>query len=680
MKYHYYQKTLLALAVVAGTHHSAQANHDLAIEIVEVSAKARPAASTEQIFSESPVTRPTHDAGELLRSISGMTALRRGGRGFEPIIRGQSQSNLNVISNGAFIYSAGPGRMDPPTTYINVDSFDSVKVIKGHRSVIYGAGGSGGTLLFESLRPDFSQAPVKGALTSGYTFNSELKSSAADVAAGNEHGFLRVFGAKKSSGSYEDGNGDVVASSFRSDSFGVVGGLDLTEADYLEVSHQRSYQDDALYAGNGMDGVYADSISTSLKWLHQESIGPVDELEVTLYRSDVNHLMDNYSLRNRNAMPMGMVAPTSADTWGGRILATIISDNSEWRTGVDYLANNRNALLYMDMGKDGSYELLASRMWPDAQQRQTGIFAELDYQYSEKDMLRMGARLDQFESSAKDATLLAGMMGTATPVNLYQTFYGTRPADADDHSGVSLVLGWDRKLDQATLFSANLSRSVRTPDANEQWLARSAMGSFWVGNPNIKAEVHQQLDLTLIKNLDKLDWSVAVFRDEVKNFIERYELGSADLYRNIDATLYGLEVEAKADFTTRLKGRVGVSYTRGRGDNGDLAQIAPLEARINLDYEGNMWAVGSEWVVSARQNHFDPAVDVAETSNGFGVLHLYAHWNITQQLMLEAGVENLFDKAYAYHVNAANSDPFNPEAVRVNEPGRQSWVKVRYSF
>ena len=51
-----------------------------------------------------------------------MTALRRGRRSFEPIIRGQNQSKLNIISNGAFNYGARPGRMDPPTTYIGIDS------------------------------------------------------------------------------------------------------------------------------------------------------------------------------------------------------------------------------------------------------------------------------------------------------------------------------------------------------------------------------------------------------------------------------------------------------------------------------------------------------------------------------------------------------------------------------
>ena len=651
--------------------------HDLAIELVEVTARAEPAGGNT-LLSETPITRPTHDAGELLRSVTGMTALRRGGRGFDPIIRGQSQSNLNVIANGAYSYGACPGRMDPPSTYVGVDSFDSVSVIKGHRSVIYGAGGSGGTLIFEHLRPELGANGMTGSFTTGYTGNSDLSSVGGDFAVGNDKGYVRVFGAIRESDNYEDGNGDRVASAFESTSAGLVAGIDLQPNTYLEISHEQASEDDVWYAGNGMDAVFADSASTSAKWV-QRSMGAIDTLELTAYLSDVDHLMDNYSVRNRSMMPNGAAAPSTSTTWGGRLLATITTEQAELRSGIDYRANDRSADLYMDMGKDGSYDMLVARMWPAAEQRQAGLFAEIDYRSSPDDTLRLGLRLDQFDSQVREATLSAGMMGSATPIRLYEQFYNTTEIRTDDY-GLSAVLGWDRRLDPAHTVSVNLSRSVRTPDSSEQWIARSANGAFWVGNPTLDAEIHQQLDLTLMHESGRLSWNASVFVDEVNDYIERFSEGSADLYRNIDATLFGSELDAALQISERWRARVGIAYTRGHGDNGDLAQIAPLETRLNLDYQHADWALGLEWVTAQRQNHFDPAVDVDAATPGFGVLHLYGHWNLTGRLLLEAGVENLFDKAYAYHVNAGNLDPFNPEAVRVNEPGRQGWVKLRYAF
>ncbi|MCV6627745.1 MAG: TonB-dependent receptor [Cellvibrionaceae bacterium] len=658
---------------------STQLNHDLAIELIEVTAQKPEQPSGAELFSEAPITRPTHDAGELLRSVTGMTALRRGGRGFDPIIRGQSQANINIISNGAFNYGACPGRMDPPSTYVGVESFDSVQVIKGHRSVVHGSGGSGGTLLFEHIRPEFGAGNISGSVTSGYTSNSDLSNIGADIAAGGEAGYVRLFAARKRSDNYQDGNGKQVASAFDSDSFGVVAGVDIGAADYLELSYEQANEGDVWYGGNGMDAVYADSHTSSLKWQRSDALGAIDGWELNLYRSEVEHLMDNYSVRNRNKMPNGMSAPSSSDTWGGKWLATIESGSANWTIGADYQANDRLANLYMDMGKDGSLDMLVARMWPAAQQRQSGVFAELDYQLSDSDSLRVGVRWDDYEAEVAEGILAAGKMAAATPTTLYQKFYSTGKTQSDD-SAISLVLGWDHQLDSGGLISANVSRSVRRPDVTEQWIARAAGGRFWVGNPDIRAEVHQQLDLTAMRDQGRFKLSLTAFYDDISDYIERYKAANASLYRNIDAELYGAEFDVAVDVVAGLSARAGIAYTRGKGDNGDLAQIAPLEGRFNLDYQGQQWAIGAEWVVSDRQTHFNPTVDVNEETAGFGVVHLYGHWNISPELVFEAGVENLTDRAYAYHVNAANADPFNPEAVRVNEPGRQSWVKLRYQF
>ena len=43
---------------------------------------------------------------------------------------------------------------------------------------------------------------------------------------------------------------------------------------------------------------------------------------------------------------------------------------------------------------------------------------------------------------------------------------------------------------------------------------------------------------------------------------------------------------------------------------------------------------------------------------------------------LTAGVANIFDLDYANHLNRASL--FDPDPVRVNEPGRTYWLRVRW--
>ncbi|MES9969845.1 MAG: TonB-dependent receptor plug domain-containing protein, partial [Candidatus Thiodiazotropha sp.] len=74
------------------------------------------------------------DGGDFLRAINGVSGIRMGGHGIDPVIRGQSQNRLNILLDGAFIHGGCPNRMDPPTAYSAMESYDSVTVIKGSQS------------------------------------------------------------------------------------------------------------------------------------------------------------------------------------------------------------------------------------------------------------------------------------------------------------------------------------------------------------------------------------------------------------------------------------------------------------------------------------------------------------------------------------------------------------------
>ena len=669
----------LAVAIGLTLPSICAAEHSLPIEVTEIVGERQGQSISPAMNSHAPLSSPVHDAGALLRSVTGMDAARRGGRGFDPIIRGQSENQINVISDGAYNFGGCPSRMDPPTTYIGFDNFDQVTVIKGSRSVIYGAGGSGGTLLFEHRRPTFTDKAYVGEIVGGYTSNSDIDSYSANLAVGNDDGFIRAYGERKQSGNYEDGDGNTVSSAFDSLNSGVIAGYDLTPENYLQLSYEQVEEEDIFYAGNGMDAPYADSTTQRLKWEHSGDWLALDGFELTVYRSDVDHLMDNYTLRERNPMPTGMATPTNSDTWGGRFLGRIETADYILRLGLDHLANDRLATAFRDIGKDGSYDMIVALMWPGLEMRRTGVFMELDYHLTEKDTARLGLRYDEFELDATQADTAVGMMNSGTPSLLYQTYYGSDSTE-NRSEDIGVVLGWDRRLESDKLFSVNISRSVRHPDSNEAFMARNVMNVVWVGNPDLEAEIHQQLDLTLMGNDGENEWSTSIYWNEVDDYIERYQDGNATLYRNISASLRGLEADLKRPLTDNIHGLVGLAYTRGEGENGDLAGISPLTGRIAVTYEATRWTLGAQMIAADNQPNFDEDVDVNEETRGFAVINLFANWNPVDSVLIEAGVENLFDRQYAYHVNKASRDPFDPTAIRVFEPGRQAWVRARYTF
>ena len=49
------------------------------------------------------------------------------------------------------VYGACSSKMDPASTYANIENFDSISVIKGTQSVLFGAGGPGGVVRYERV-------------------------------------------------------------------------------------------------------------------------------------------------------------------------------------------------------------------------------------------------------------------------------------------------------------------------------------------------------------------------------------------------------------------------------------------------------------------------------------------------------------------------------------------------
>ena len=638
---------------------------------------------------------PVTDTGERLRQVPGVTATRKGAKGFEPIIRGQQQNQLNVLMDNAYVYGACPGRMDPPTGYSSQVGYDRISVTRGYDSVIYGAGGSGGTIRLERDDPDFSKKLLNsqeypstvGKSFAGYTGNSSTRTLALDIAAGSDSTYLRAYGEHQNAGNYKTGKGKSISSAFRSDSGGLLLSGDVTEHTRMELNVEAVRDNDVYYSGNGMDAPWAKADIWRFKTLYNQALVIFDSLEFSVYRSDVQHLMDNYSVRRRKPeSSTGLRAPSSSLTWGGRLLGITRFDQGELSSGLDYQANDRDARRYKsDLGGTDA-SVFQSHMWPGVEYRQLGAFTELDYDLNDTHHFRAGIRYDRFRADATRANNLA--LGDNSPDALYQKYYGTL-AKTKREGNLSGLVSWAHDVSEIQSIEVKTSRSVRTADASERFIASRGScchgSDDWVGNPDIKPEKHHQLDASYQHQLHNLSFTATAYIDEVSDYILRSSSESgAVLYQNVDARLYGLELETRYH-SGFWKPVLSVAWTRGiNKDSTDrkyLPQIPPLMATLKLDYQTRLWLLGARCELASSQAEVDTASGLdAGSSKGYAIFHLYGWYQLTPSLKLQGGVENLLNKNYAMHVNHASRDPFNPEALRVNEPGRQVWLGISMKF
>src|SRR5690606_11303863 len=153
----------IAAGALAADHHAYHEHHDAAqlapVVITGVGQQSALTVITDPKIPRQPV--PASDAGDYLQTIPGFAAVSGGGSNSDPVFRGMFGSRLKLLSNGGEMLGACPSRMDSPSSYITPENYDSLTVIKGPQTVLWGPGNSAATVLFERDPESFTEPDAR---------------------------------------------------------------------------------------------------------------------------------------------------------------------------------------------------------------------------------------------------------------------------------------------------------------------------------------------------------------------------------------------------------------------------------------------------------------------------------------------------------------------------------------
>ncbi|MDR9453943.1 MAG: TonB-dependent copper receptor [Wenzhouxiangella sp.] len=672
---------LVALSLSATTWAQTTDNTENNEEGIDTVTSISPMRSGQQNTWQTDAMTPGKESGELLRDLLGVSGSRMGGHGTDPVIRGLGQTRLNVVMDGAMIQGACPNRMDPPSAYAPTSGYDTINITRGVASLARAAG-PGGTIVFERNTERFAPGePPRFEAHLGYRGNGAVEDAAFDVAAGQSTGYIRLLGSTMEADNYKDGQGQDVRSAFKDKSSAVLLGYTPTEQSELVISLDAQRLRDTLFAGAGMDSPRSDSETLRIKGRF-EDIGFIDRLAFDLYRASVDHLMDNYSLRTPPNPMMRLSAPSTSDSTG----LNLSFDQGPWQWGIDVSDNERWAIRTNDASG-----MLNSVLWPNVTIERSGVFGQWQGSMSAATELTIGARIDQTKSQATLAdTEPAGMM--LSPNQLYQRYYGVAASPQKDTHFSGLIRGdWRLPIDIGAKLQAywTLSQTWRDADATERFIASNGMmpSMRWVGNPSIRAERHRQAEVGVFSQDTHWDVDFSLYQNEVHDFILRdrfHQMGdNATIYRNIDALLWGGEFALGYRFDNGWHPSLELSYVRGNNETDDrpLAQIPPLAITGRLAYKANRWQAGMVVRGASKQTRVDDnpligsGLDAGQTP-AWAVLDLNVEVALADRWQFNAGIDNVFDRLYAQHLNRASA--FDATQVQVNEPGRSAWVRLSY--
>ncbi|MDR0209023.1 MAG: TonB-dependent copper receptor [Pseudomonas putida] len=659
--------TPLALAVETGHDGHAHEQAELSPTVITAIAPSSPlTVVTNPKDPRQPV--PASDGADYLKTIPGFSAIRSGGTNGDPVLRGMFGSRLNILTNGGVMLGACPNRMDAPTSYISPETYDRLTVIKGPQSVIWGPGGSAGTILFDRDPESFGAlgSRVNASLLGGSNgrFDKVL-----DAAAGNSQGYARFVGNQSRSDDYDDGNGDTVPSRWDKWNGDVALGWTPDADTLLELTAGKG-DGEARYAGRGMDGSQFKRESLGLRF-EKSNLGEVlDKVEAQVYYNYADHVMDNYSLRTPSGsgmMGMPMVSNVDRRTLGARIKATWRWADVQLVSGLDAQTNEHR--------KRGGMGIDAHKGQPwtkDADFHNYGVFSELTWYASGHDRLVTGARLDR--ASARD-------------------FRQGSPTEGDTRAD-TLPSGFVRYEHDLAMIPATtyvgLGHAQRFPDYWELFSPKRAPAGAANAFDGIKPEKTTQVDFGIQYQDERLEAWASGYVGQIRDYILFDYQGMSSQAQNIDARIMGGELGAAYRLTENWKADATLAYAWGKNssDGKALPQMPPLESRLGLTYSRDLWSVGALWRLVAEQNRIaENQGNVVgkdyEKSAGFGVFSLNGAYKVNRNLKLSAGVDNLFDKTYAEHLNLAGNAGFGYPATDpqpVNEPGRTFWTKVDISF
>lgn len=647
---------------------------------------------SEKVDAKALEGPPARDVGELLGRLRGVSAGRQGGHGSDISIRGMSEDRVAIINDGAYVFGACPNRMDPPSSSMMLLSGDSITVRRGYQTVLDGPPAPGGTISIDRADPATFREGLSGNVEAGVESNGFQRYGIAQARITAGGGYARAFATARRAENYDDGNGREVRSAFEQYGGGGEVGWRYGAGSVLALSAERNVVEDALFAGEGMDAPWTATNTYGMSLGHNVEDGSaLERIEVNIYGSYVDHVMDNYSLRVPAMMTM--LTEAESDTVGGRLAGVFGFGEVALTLGGDYRRNERDAVSYSSMMLAIPPTGISNYTWPGMEIENIGLFAETSLPLAESTELTAGIRTDFVSVKATKADLLPAGMGAVTARQLYAATYGTSDTDRNETN----VSGLLRVTHDFGGFSgwAGASRAVRTADATERGISRGPLNAnAWVGNPGLAPEKHHQIDIGL--ETERNDWkaSTSVWYDNVSDYITRDRArgqagvlvaNGASIYRNVDAELAGFDMAAEWAFAPAWRVGGNLAYTWGENttDNRALYQIPPLSGRIELIRQATEWSAGlrMRWAVQQTRVDLDPAtgagLDVQETP-GYAAFDLFGSWKLAEAVELRAGVANIFDASYASHLNRANG--FDPVVVQVNEPGRSAYLQMNFEF
>ena len=677
------------------------AEHAVAPLVVTASRVAEPlnkvAASAEKISDQQLHEEQARTFPEALDRMSGVMVQKTSYGQGSPYIRGFTGFRTLAMVDGIRLNS--PVFRDGPNQYWStVDSLalDSVEVLKGAGSTLYGSDAIGGTVQAFTRMPEYTE---EGDSWGGrlYARGSSAERSAMTRTEGEyaTDQWAGIVGASyKYFGDLQGGHavGRQEKTGYDEFDYDMKFRIRMRDDKELFVAHQQVTQNDVwrthrtpygvswhgTTVGNEKEHIFDQKRAlTYLRFNDQAPNWAYDELTVTAYWQ--RQLEDKRVVKSNNtAMNDGF----RVDTWGGVVDALKGTSIGTWAYGTEYVYDDIGSYRFKYKA-DGSWDSLGIQgpVADDSGYHTIAFYVQDRVELSDRWDWTVGARstvvrsdIGQFENLSH-----GGNSGYSDHMN-------------DEWFNVSghTRLGYQVIEDYWLLYGA-LSQAFRAPNLSD--LTRydaSGSNDIEIPSSDLDPERYVTGELGSRVTLDAWAWHIAYFYTDIRDLIIRRKVGvsgSSSMYQSSNASkgyIHGVETESSFQLSRQFQIRGGMTWMEGYSDYDQITgerveepiRTMPLTGFGALRWESinrRFWAEIAEVAVDKEDRL--TAKDRSDTQRippggtpGYMVTDLRVGWRVWEGLSLVFGIENLLDKDYRIHGSGSN------------EPGRNYVLSADYRF
>lgn len=634
--------------VVVGGYNSTQHENAVRIDVIK---------------SDRMKSSGTPNFAESLTMIPGVDMISKGNGISKPVIRGLAMNDILVLSNGVRFENYQYSDHHP----MGIDEFgiESVEVIKGPASLLYGSDAIGGVIDFVKERP----APVgqiQGDFNTHFYSNSLGVVSNLGVKGTSGNFFWGIRGGGKTNADYLQGGGTFVPNSrFNEWSVKANAGfagklgsfklfydasdqkLGLVEPDVIPLLTERGRKSEIWYQNFGNQLLSAQNKLYLGKY----------KIEVNAALQQVNLL--HYDERSAPFIEMGLSTLT-------------------YETKL-YLPSTRTGEYILGFqGFDQRNENLHGResvLLPNAKTKNYSGFTLLQFTFFESLKVQGGARYDH------------RMIDTEA----YESNYGNdfHPSLSNTYDSFSGSFGATYDLQEKLFFRANFSAAFRAPNLAELTSKGLHENRYELGNADLLPQRAFGSDLSLHYHIDHISFDLAGFFNKINDYIFLSPTGieSADgypVYRYLqsNAGLFGGEavVHIHPKPVEWLHFETTYTSVTGKQEHGDFLPLIPAH-KLKIEFRAEMKKMGSleNGYLKLNAHHaFDQnnCAPEEEATSGYTLFDAGAGFTVKvsgQPFEMGLTLNNLFDLHYVDHLSTLK------EAGYFN-PGRNFAINLKIPF